>query len=64
MNCFYGAMLMFSYFFFKEGKVLCFGTCWQVAFLDHVYFMLKKVIFQMRFLLEEGIVEASFPGSN
>ena len=62
MNCFYGVMLMFS-FFFLQGKVLCFGTCWQVAFLDHVYFMSKKIIFQMHFLLE-GIVEASLPGSN
>ena len=50
-------------FFFLQGKVLCFGTCWQVAFLDHVYFMSKKIIFQMHFLLE-GIVEASLPGSN
>ena len=46
----------------SSGKVVCFGTRFQVARLDRVYLCQKNVIFRLCLLHEDGI-EACIPGS-
>ena len=46
----------FVIFNFLQGKVVCLGTCFQVACLVCVYLCRKKII--LRLLHEDGIVEA------
>ena len=46
----------------SSGKVVCFGTRFQVACLDRVYLCRKNVIFRLCLLHEDGI-EACIPGS-
>ena len=55
----------FVIFNFLQGKVVCFGTRFQVACLDRVQTLCRKnVIFRLCCLLhEDGIVEACIPGS-
>ena len=58
---FYCAPLTFNYVLL-QGKVVCFGTHFQVACLDRVYLCRKNVIFRLCLLHEDGI-EACIPGS-
>ena len=46
----------------SSGKVVCFGTRFQVACLDRVYLCQKNVIFRLCLLHGDGI-EACIPGS-
>jgi len=54
----------FIIFNFLQGKVVCFGTRFQVARLLGPWLLcVEKVIFQLCLFHEDGIVEACIPGS-